>query len=121
MSEKIILGTAKIGIDDYGFSSKNKQSKSEKLLSKAKNLGIVMLDTSPRYGNAESIIGNYHDNNEFKFLISTKVDSLLRDDLNSEYKICHSVEKSINRMQISSIDTKKHMSLNLHMITITIL
>ena len=105
MSNNIILGTAKIGIDNYGFSSKSLKSSNEDLFSCAKKNGILMLDTSPRYGDAESIIGDYHANNDFKFFISTKVDNLLKNDQSSESKIFHSVEKSIERMQVSKINT----------------
>ena len=105
MLNKIILGTAKIGIKDYGFSSKKNHSNDEKLLLKAEEYGISTLDTSPRYGSAEFAIGKFHDANGVKFKVDTKVDNLLVNDHESEYKIFNSVENSIRRMNVSKINT----------------
>ena len=52
---KISLGTVKLGIPDYGFSSSNEKSKFNALefLKQSEDLGITRYDTSPRYGQSE--------------------------------------------------------------------
>ena len=101
----MILGTAKIGISDYGFSSNSSCSSCYDLFQKAAELGVSILDTSPRYGNAEEIIGEYHKRGDTKFLISTKIDNLIPNDVESEAKIFRSIEQSISRTDVSNIDS----------------
>jgi len=103
--DKVILGTAKIGISDYGFSSNSSCSSCYDLFQKAAELGVSILDTSPRYGNAEEIIGEYHRHADTKFLISTKIDDLIPNDVDSEAKIFRSIEQSISRTDVSNIDS----------------
>ena len=102
--DRIILGTAKIGMPSYGFSSESNHVSYYDLFCKASELGVLTLDTSPRYGNAEELIGAYHKKNDRKFLISTKVDNLIPNDKDSESAIFNSVKNSINKAGVSHIE-----------------
>jgi len=102
---KIILGTAKFGTSNYGFSSKNKRISSFQILKLANELGIDTLDTSPRYGIAEKIIGQYHRENKKKFNICTKIDSLLVNSKESAKKIYESVNCSMEALKVDNIQT----------------
>ena len=62
LSNKISLGTAKLGLDDYGFSSNELPKDKIKFLEKSYDMGVQSFDTSPRYGNSEIIIGDFLDN-----------------------------------------------------------
>ncbi len=104
MNNEVILGTAKLGIPDYGFPSANSYASPNELLKKAKNSGVDTLDTSPRYGDAEKLIGIFHNQNKSLFKICTKVDNLNKNDKHSERNIFKSVEKSIARTQVSQIE-----------------
>ncbi len=104
MSSKIILGTAKFGISGYGFSSGNHYSSTHELLQKAKELGVDTLDTSPRYGDAEKQIGDYHKCNPNSFKVCSKVDGLMPNDVHSERNIFRSVEKTITLSCVSQIE-----------------
>ena len=101
---KVILGTAKIGISDYGFSSSSSYLSCFELFRNAAESGVSTLDTSPRYGNAEEIIGEFHGESDNTFLISTKIDDLVPNDAGSEDKIFRSVERSIARTKVSAIE-----------------
>ncbi len=102
---RVILGTASIGMPNYGFSSMNKHELSHELFSNALRFGIQDIDTSPRYGKAEKLIGSFHECSNQTFQVSTKVDNLLPGDDTSESKIFRSVENSIRQTQTSQIDT----------------
>ena len=56
---KIVLGTVQFGCQ-YGINSKGQPSQDEvgRLLRYAAEYGVVKLDTSSAYGNAETILGN---------------------------------------------------------------
>ncbi|MBL7058480.1 aldo/keto reductase [Patescibacteria group bacterium] len=105
MSNKAILGTVKFGIQDYGFSSLKSQAKSGNLLNLAHKYGVDTLDTSPRYGNSESVIGEYHAKNSYIFKVCTKVDNLEAASLSSEKRIFDSVVNSIRVSRVSHIET----------------
>lgn len=74
--EKIIIGTAQIGLD-YGINnSRGKLSEKDsfELLKYAHQNGISILDTAEAYGNAHQIIGAFHEKfSNFKFRVITKV------------------------------------------------
>lgn len=69
---KIALGTVQFGIN-YGIT--NEQGRTPKnevkqILSYAKENKINVLDTAPSYGNSETVLGQYHQNN-FKIVTKT--------------------------------------------------
>lgn len=76
MSSKLILGTAQFGMN-YGINnSTGKINKSEvfELLKYAFINGIQILDTAPVYGDAQSIIGEFHEGHpQIKFNVITKI------------------------------------------------
>jgi aryl-alcohol dehydrogenase-like predicted oxidoreductase len=102
---KFIFGTAKLGLIDYGHSSDEPHSSSEIILQKAQESGIDILDTSPRYGNAESLIGDYHARNDKTFRICTKIDKLTPNSSITEKSIFNSVTNSLKKTNTNIIDT----------------
>lgn len=59
-TDKIILGTAQLGLD-YGITNTNgkpSRKESEKILKAAHGIGIRVLDTAVAYGDSESVIGS---------------------------------------------------------------
>jgi aryl-alcohol dehydrogenase-like predicted oxidoreductase len=102
---ELTLGTAKMGIKAYGFSSKAKRSPPDKLMQEAWEIGIKSLDTSPRYGNAEELIGAFHRKTDYKFKVSTKIDNLDLNKNNFKEVIFSSVERSLEKMQLNEIET----------------
>ena len=106
MTSGIILGTAKFGIQDYGFSSSQLRSTHSEMFDLSYQCGIRTLDTSPRYGNAEQIIGAYHANSgQRHFKVCTKVDNLKANSLKSKQYIYNSVERSLQRVGVEYIET----------------
>ena len=101
----ISLGTVKFGNLNYGYSSKNyKEIDYINFLLNVYNIGIKTLDTSPRYGISEKIIGEYHNRYIKKFNVSTKVDNLNPNDKNSKFKIENSIENSLKNLSLESLD-----------------
>ena len=76
MLSKLILGTAQFGMN-YGINnSTGKINKSEvfEILKYAFVNGIQYLDTAPVYGDAQSIIGEFHEEHpQIKFNVITKI------------------------------------------------
>lgn len=75
ISEKIILGTAQLGLN-YGINNnigKPSTEDSIKILKTAGENGIIYLDTAEGYGNAQEVIGMYHQSFQNKFNIITKL------------------------------------------------
>ena len=75
-ANKIVLGTAQMGLD-YGINNKNGKiplEQSDKILNKAYESGIKFLDTAQVYGEAHKVIGEFHKTNPTtKFKINTKI------------------------------------------------
>ncbi len=73
---KLILGTVQFGLD-YGINNQNgKMDKTEvfDILKQAHNYKIQILDTAAAYGNSESIIGDFlNENQPSPFDIITKI------------------------------------------------
>lgn len=102
MIQKIILGTAQIGLD-YGINNatgKISFQKSCEILHKAFKLGITTLDTAEAYGNAHDVIGHYHKLNPAAiFNIITKVPHGDLDDIETK------VYKYIKDLNVQSLDS----------------
>ena len=83
-ANKLILGTAQMGLD-YGINNhkgKISQKESLSILKVAYNSGIRILDTAEAYGDAHQLIGNYHkQQNNFKFKIITKFPHHIKHNL----------------------------------------
>jgi uncharacterized protein len=74
---KLILGTVQLGIP-YGInnsSGKPDLDQSNSILKLAEVSGITTLDTANAYGSAISIIGKYHEENNFLFKVVSKFHS----------------------------------------------
>lgn len=70
----LVLGTAQFGLD-YGISNRQgqvPQDEVERILGIASDLGVVMLDTAPAYGQSEAALGAVlGGSREFKILTKT--------------------------------------------------
>ena len=104
LRNKISLGTAKLGVENYGFSSNDLPKDKIRFLEKSFNIGIKSLDTSPRYGNSERIIGNFIDKTKQRPFVSSKIDGLKKNDNHSPRKMIESVKRSLDRMRIPFLD-----------------
>ncbi len=104
--DAICLGTVKLGIPDYGFSSDDGSIvfNPEEFLKQAQTLGIRRFDTSPRYGNSEEIIGKYILNSKNEPLVSTKIDALQSNDPGAPKKMIESIKTSLERLHLKVID-----------------
>jgi len=105
MESNVILGTAKFGIPSYGFSSSKGQSTCNEILDLSYRYGIRVLDTSPRYGDSERLIGDYHSKNDTRFDICTKVDNLEPQSLRNDRSIYNSIIESIKNTRVDCIET----------------
>ena len=104
-SPQFCIGTAKLGDENYGYSSDKSDRDMEKFFNKCKELEIYNFDTSPRYSNSEKILGKYlskFSNN--KVFVSTKVDDLIPNSIHSKEKIKSSIEKSLSDLDINKLD-----------------
>jgi aryl-alcohol dehydrogenase-like predicted oxidoreductase len=103
---KICLGTVKLGVPHYGFSSHPQEPNFEAVhfLNQAGALGIHRFDTSPRYGNAEQILGTYIAQSQNTSLISSKIDELSVNDADTPKKMSTSVKKSLSALKIETLD-----------------
>jgi len=77
MNSKLILGTVQFGLN-YGVNNSiGKMSEDQvfELLENAYDLGIKTLDTAEAYGNAHSVISNFHKQSKKRFNIISKYSS----------------------------------------------
>ena len=73
-------------------------------LKKVQDLGIYRFDTSPRYGNSESLLGEYIEQSNKKLFISTKIDNLKSNDPKSPKTIVEKVKTSLKKLNRKNID-----------------
>jgi len=77
MNSKLILGTVQFGLN-YGINNtigKMSEDKVFELLENAYDLGVKILDTAEAYGNAHSVISNFHKQSKKRFNIISKYSS----------------------------------------------
>ena len=77
MNSKLILGTVQFGLN-YGINNtigKLTEDQVFELLETAYELGVRTLDTAEAYGNAHSIISNFHKQSKKRFNIISKYSS----------------------------------------------
>jgi aryl-alcohol dehydrogenase-like predicted oxidoreductase len=102
MISRIVLGTVQFGLD-YGINnSLGKMVKEDviNILDFANQSKLNILDTAAVYGNSETLIGDYLKENEgTEFRIITKFG--LKESLSP----VQSLEKSLNRLGVKSVDT----------------
>ena len=80
MNRKLILGTVQFGLQ-YGINSAGRPSIEQvsDMLNNAKVGGVLILDTSSAYGNAEEILGDVKAGESFKIVsIQSVIIRLLR-------------------------------------------
>ncbi|MFZ5969972.1 MAG: aldo/keto reductase, partial [Bacteroidota bacterium] len=98
LTEKLILGTAQLGMS-YGINNHNgKPSRAEafEILKLAQDNGILFLDTAPGYGESQRVIGAYHS--EYPgFEVITKF------AVNQPFILTKEVEQSFQQLNIESI------------------
>ena len=103
--DNIVLGTVKLGIPEYGFSNTISINLNPyDFLAKAWNIGVRKLDTSPRYGISEKVIGKFIKKENCKPFISTKIDGLIANNPNVYDIMFNSVRNSLNNLNIECID-----------------
>jgi aryl-alcohol dehydrogenase-like predicted oxidoreductase len=101
----VIYGTAKLGDQNYGFSSgkENLFSRVE-FINKLLEEGVQRFDTSPRYGDAELILGKALKNENSYVKVDSKIIGLDPNDSKSRDNIFKQVESSLKRLNIQSLN-----------------
>jgi aryl-alcohol dehydrogenase-like predicted oxidoreductase len=102
--ENICLGTVKLGLPDYGFSSSVRKVDTSQFLKEVRNVGIAKYDTAPSYGESESVLGRYFQDSNKPVFVSSKIDSLNANDPNSSAWMVDSVKNSLSNLNINSLD-----------------
>ncbi len=104
--EEICLGTVKLGMPDYGFSSRNASEDFNPLdfLGKAGALGVNHFDTSPRYGKSEEILGKYISQTKNKPWVSSKIDGLRAKEPGTPQMMLESVKRSLDRLNLGTLN-----------------
>lgn len=101
MKNKLILGTVQFGLP-YGINNQRDNLISEKevheIFRRALCTGINILDTAAVYGEAESRIGSFHNENK-KFKVITKFSKAEGETWKN------SLNESLNRMNLESVET----------------
>ena len=104
-SPQFCIGTAKIGDENYGYSSDKSDRDIDKFFNKCNELKIFNFDTSPRYSNSEKILGKYLNKlPNKKVFVSTKVDDLIPNSIRSKEKIKSSIEQSLSHLKLNKLD-----------------
>ena len=104
MKSKLCIGTVKIGVPSYGHSITNKPDDHNTFFSKAVEMGITCFDTSPRYANSESILGDFVKKYNKKLFIATKIDNLNASNKTIFHKMRESALRSIENLNVEFID-----------------
>lgn len=98
LDNKLTLGTAKLGAPEYGCSDGYTLKNPLQFLLKSLNLGIESIDTSPRYGNSEELIGKALKLSNKKTFISSKIDNLMPNDAKTPEYMINSVMSSTHKL-----------------------
>lgn len=104
-SEKLVLGTAQLGMD-YGINNKEGKPSLEKaysILDVAYESNIKILDTASVYGDSEIIIGEYMKRKGRYFKIATKL-SKYNSNMSIEKHVDNELLKSLKRLNVDHID-----------------
>ena len=102
----LCLGTVKLGIPDYGFSSNSAPRKVDPVafLKQAELSGIRCFDTSSRYGQSEEILGHYIAQSIIKPFVSSKIDNLHSDDPDTPGRMLACVQASLRKLHLTKLD-----------------
>jgi aryl-alcohol dehydrogenase-like predicted oxidoreductase len=98
----LALGTAQLGLD-YGVSNKTGRlplDEARKLISRAREAGVDVLDTATSYGTAEAILGHIGIEG---FRVVTKIPSLAPEHVSWSDWAVEVTESSLMRLQINRL------------------
>lgn len=103
---ELFLGTVKLGMPEYGFSSSVSEKSFDPIqfLRAAAYLGITRLDTSPRYGNSEEIIGRYIQESHSIPFVASKIDNLEANNPGTPQIMEQSVRNSLLKFHLPALD-----------------
>ena len=104
---KFCLGTVKLGMPNYGHSSTKNDNSSFTAIQVLKNvetLGIYRVDTSPRYGTSEEILGQYFTKCEILPFVSSKIDFLRTNESCTPEIMIENVTLSLKKLNINHLD-----------------
>lgn len=96
--KQLTLGTAKLGMPAYGFSDGYALTDPVNFILRSLNQGIRFIDTSPRYGNSEELIGEALKLSKKKPYVSTKIDNLVPQSCCTPNSMIKSVKESISKL-----------------------
>ena len=102
----ICLGTVKLGIPDYGFSSLNCSEAFDPMvfLKQAVSEGVRRFDTSPRYGKSEEVVGHFIAHNHSLPIVSSKIDGLEPNKKETPEIMISSVQSSLGKLNLKRLD-----------------
>jgi aryl-alcohol dehydrogenase-like predicted oxidoreductase len=96
---KLALGTAKLGMPEYGFSDGCSLDDPIEFILRSLDLGVEFIDTSPRYGNSEELIGKALKRCNYKPIIATKIDNLESNVSKTPELMLNSITTSIQKLK----------------------
>ena len=97
-SSKLTLGTAKLGLPKYGQSDGGVLKDPVDFILRSIDLGIRAVDTSPRYGNSEELIGEALKQCNKIVFISTKIDNITPNSFKTPKLMIDSINESIKKI-----------------------
>ena len=102
----LCLGTVKLGVPDYGFSSNSTPIQFDPVafLKQVELMGISRFDTSPIYGQSEEILGQYTVQSRISPLVSSKIDNLSLGDSDTPERMLASVKASLLKLHLKKLD-----------------
>ena len=97
-NNQLTLGTAKLGMPGYGFTDGYTLSDPVNFILRSLGRGIKFIDTSPRYGNSEELVGKAIKLSEMKPFISTKIDNLVPRSDKTPHLMMNSINRSLGKL-----------------------
>ena len=98
IDNQLTLGTAKLGMPAYGYSDGHALVDPVDFILRSLSRGIRFIDTSPRYGNSEELIGKALNLSKKKLSVSTKIDNLVSKSGNTPNSMIKSINESISKL-----------------------
>jgi aryl-alcohol dehydrogenase-like predicted oxidoreductase len=98
IDNQLTLGTAKLGMPAYGYSDGYALADPIDFILRSLNRGIRFIDTSPRYGNSEELIGKALNLSIKTPSVSTKIDNLVSKSGNTPNSMIKSINESISKL-----------------------
>lgn len=98
INSHLVLGTAKLGMPEYGYSDGFTLTDPVNFILRSLSQGIRFIDTSPRYGNSEELVGKAIKLSKIKPSISTKIDNLVARSGKTPTSMIQSINESISKL-----------------------